>query len=186
MQREQFLDLLTVAEVMLFIFGRLLMSGSASAPGAPGDLTCTPKCPAPGKKKRKPARCPRTGGAHSLKLYFTISLVGPGADHSLFLNPSPSLPPLSPFSFHSINFFFFNLIFFPLYCPPPPPPPPPSHPSPDSHIHLLSSQHILACYCFSLRFGRPVFTNGLLPADQSFRYSCTNYRRSKMESSGAE
>lgn len=106
MQREQFLDLLTVAEVMLFIFGRLLMSGSASAPGAPGDLTCTPKCPAPGKKKRKPARCPRTGGAHSLKLYFTISLVGPGADHSLFLNPSLSLPPLSPFSFHSINFFF--------------------------------------------------------------------------------
>lgn len=134
-------------------------------------------------KKRKPARCPRTGGAHSLKLYFTISLVGPGADHSLFLNPSPSLPPLSPFSFHSINFFFFNLIFFPLYRPPPPPP---SHPSPDSHIHLLSSQHILACYCFSLRFGRPVFTNGLPPADQCFRYSCTNYRRSKMESSRAE
>lgn len=36
MQWEQFLDLLTVAEVMLFIFGRLLMSGSASAPGRPG------------------------------------------------------------------------------------------------------------------------------------------------------
>jgi len=30
-QWEQFLDLLTVAEVMLFVFGRLLMSGSASA-----------------------------------------------------------------------------------------------------------------------------------------------------------
>lgn len=36
MRWEQFLDLLTVAEVMLFIFGRLLMSGSASAPGCLG------------------------------------------------------------------------------------------------------------------------------------------------------
>jgi len=35
-QWEQFLDLLTVAEVMLFIFGRLLMSGSAWAPERPG------------------------------------------------------------------------------------------------------------------------------------------------------
>lgn len=87
---------------------KCLGSGGARGPDMHSEVS------GPGKK-RKPARCPRTGGAHSLKLYFTISLVGPGADHSLFLNPSPSLPPLSPFSFHSINFFFFNLIFFPLY-----------------------------------------------------------------------
>ncbi len=36
MRREQFLDLLTVARLMLFIFERLLMSGSALAPGRPG------------------------------------------------------------------------------------------------------------------------------------------------------
>lgn len=101
--------------------------------------------------------------------------------HSFSIRLLRSLPCLLSPSILSI--FFFQPNFFPLYRPPPPPP---SHPSPDSHIHLLSSQHILACYCFSLRFGRPVFTNGLLPADRCFRYSCTNYRRSKMESSRAE
>lgn len=174
---------------MLFIFGRLLMSGSASAPGAPGDLTCTPKCPAPGKKRKKEKKTcemsPDRWCSLTQALLYNFSCGT--RRRPLTLSQSVSFAP-SPVSFllPFYQFFFFNLIFFPLYRSPPPPPPPPSHPSPDSHIHLLSSQHILACYCFSLRFGRPVFTNGLLPADRCFRYSCTNYRRSKMESSGAE
>lgn len=191
MRWEQFLDLLTVAEVMLFIFGRLLMSGSASAPGGARGPDMHSEVSGAGKKnqKKKPARCPRTGGAHSLS--FTLQFLlwdSVPTTHSSSIRLLSSLPCLLSPSILSI-FFFPNLIFSPSTAPPAPPPQhthTPSHPSPDSHIHLLSSQHILACYCFSLRFGRPVFTNGLLPADQCFRYSCTNYRRSKMESSRAE
>lgn len=170
-QWEQFLDLLTAAEVMLFIFGRLLMSEEAGLRGraAPGDLTCTPKCPA----WKKPARCPWTGGAHSLS--FTLQSLLWDCTHSSSICLLSSSPP-SPLSFHSIH-FFSNLIFSPL-----------SLSSSrrhihhlDSHIHLLSPQHILACCCFSLCFGRPVFTNGLLPADRCFRLSCINYCRSRME-----
>lgn len=81
---EQFLDLLTVAEVMLFIFGRLLMSGSASAPGCPG-IWHALRSVRPGKTCEMSLDwwCSLT------QLYFTISLVGLGADHSLFLNLSP-------------------------------------------------------------------------------------------------
>ena len=162
--------------------------GSGGRPGtwhALRSVRCRKKKPT----KKKPARCPRTGGAHSLS--FTLQFLlwdSVPTTHSSSIRLLSSLPCLLSPSILSI-FFFPNLIFSPSTAPPAPPPQhthTPSHPSPDSHIHLLSSQHILACYCFSLRFGRPVFTNGLLPADQCFRYSCTNYRRSKMESSRAE
>lgn len=176
MRWEQFLDLLTVAEVMLFIFGRLLMSGSASAAARPGDLTCTPKCPAWKNLRDVPGLVVLT---HSALLYnFSCGT----RRRPLTLSQSVSLapPPLSPFSFDSIHFFQPN--FFPSL----PLHRPPSHPSPDSRIHLLSSRLILACYCFSFRLGRPVFTNGLLPADQCFRLSCINYWSSRMELSRAE
>lgn len=140
----------------------------------PGDLPCT-------QKKHKTCEMSPDWWCSLTQLYFTISLVGLGADHSLLLDLSPQLPSVSPFSFDSIN-FFSNLIFFPSV----PLHQPPSHPSPHSHIHLLSSQRILTCYCFSFRLGRPVFTNGLLPADQCFILSCINYWSSRMESGRAE
>lgn len=63
---EQSLDLLAVAQVMLFIFRRLLMSGSASAPG-PGGLTCSPKCPAQKPLRDVPGLVVLT---HSALLYY--------------------------------------------------------------------------------------------------------------------
>lgn len=114
MQREQFLDLLTVAEVMLFIFGRLLMSGSASAPGAPGDLTCTPKCPAPGKKRKKEKKTcemsPDRWCSLTQALLYNFSCGT--RRRPLTLSQSVSFAP-SPVSFllPFYQFFFFNLIF---------------------------------------------------------------------------
>lgn len=113
MQREQFLDLLTVAEVMLFIFGRLLMSGSASAPGAPGDLTCTPKCPAPGKKENLrdvPGLVVLTHSSFTLQ--FLLWDPAP-TTHSFSVRLLRSLPCLLSPSILSI--FFFQPNFFPLY-----------------------------------------------------------------------
>ena len=90
MRWEQFLDLLTVAEVMLFIFGRLLMSGSASAPGGARGPDMHSEVSGAGKKTKKKTCAMSPDWWCSLtQLYFTISLVGLGADHSLFLNPSP-------------------------------------------------------------------------------------------------
>lgn len=114
MQREQFLDLLTVAEVMLFIFGRLLMSGSASAPGAPGDLTCTPKCPAPGKKRKKEKKTcemsPDRWCSLTQALLYNFSCGT--RRRPLTLSQSVSFAP-SPVSFllPFYQFFFSNLIF---------------------------------------------------------------------------
>lgn len=115
MQREQFLDLLTVAEVMLFIFGRLLMSGSASAPGAPGDLTCTPKCPAPGKKKKEKEKktcemSPDRWCSLTQALLYNFSCGT--RRRPLTLSQSVSFAP-SPVSFllPFYQFFFSNLIF---------------------------------------------------------------------------
>lgn len=156
---------------------KCLGSGGARGPDMHSEVS------GPGKKKKKTCEMsPDWWCSLTQALLYNFSCGT--RRRPLTLSQSVSFAP-SPVSFllPFYQFFFFNLIFFPLYRPPPPPP---SHPSPDSHIHLLSSQHILACYCFSLRFGRPVFTNGLPPADQCFRYSCTNYRRSKMESSRAE
>lgn len=113
MQWEQFLDLLTVAEVMLFIFGRLLMSGSASAPGAPGDLTCTPKCPAPGKKENLrdvPGLVVLTHSSFTLQ--FLLWDPAP-TTHSFSVRLLRSLPCLLSPSILSI--FFFQPNFFPLY-----------------------------------------------------------------------
>lgn len=94
------------------------------------------------------------------------------------LTPSQSVSSApSPASF----LFPFYPFFQPNFSPSVPLHQPPTHPSPDLYIHLLSSQHILPCYCFSFRLGRPVFTNGLLPSDQCFRLSCINYWKSRME-----
>lgn len=103
MQWEQFLDLLTVEEVMLFIFGRLLVSGSAPAPGARGPDMHS-KCPV----WKKPTRCPRTGGAHSLS--FTLRfLLWDSVPTTHFLNLSihslPCLLFLSILSVFSTSFF---------------------------------------------------------------------------------
>lgn len=119
----------------------------------------------PGKK---PARCPWTGGAHSLSSTLQC--------WPLTLPQSVSAAPSLVSFFCRFYLFFFNLIFPSL-----PLPRPPSHPSPNLLIHLLSSQHTRACYCFSFSFGRLLFTNGLLPTDQYFTLCCINYWRSREE-----
>lgn len=138
------------------------MSGSARAGGALWDLTCTPKCPAWKNLRDVPGLAVLALPA----LLYNFS--GGTRCRPLTLSQSVSLAH-SPVSFLFPFYPFFPPPnFFPLHQPP-------SHPSPWSHIHLLSSQHTLACYCFSFRLGRPVFTNGLLPADQCFILSCINY-----------
>lgn len=98
---EQFLDLLTVAGVMLFIFGRLLVSGSASALEASGGTRCALRSVRAGRKKNKKIKTTHTckmsleRRCSHTQLHFTISLVGPGADHSLRLILTPELLPLS-------------------------------------------------------------------------------------------
>lgn len=159
MQWEQFLDLLTVVEVMLFIFGRLLMSGSASAQGVRGPDMHS-KCPAWKNLRDVPGLAVLT---HSALLYNSscgTQCLPLTLSQSVSFSLLYSLSCLLSLSILSI---FFNLIFPSL-----PPHQPPSHPSPISHIHLWSSQHILGCYCFFFRFGRPVFTDGLRPVDQYF------------------
>lgn len=103
---ERFLDLLTVAEETPFIFGRLLMSGSASAPGCSGTWHALWSV-----RPGKPCEMSPDWWCSLTQLYFTISPVGLGAVHSL-LN-------LSPFSFHPIK-CFFTLIFSLSTSPPAP------------------------------------------------------------------
>lgn len=108
-QWEQFLDLLTVAEVMLFIFGRLLMSGSASAPGRPGTWHAL-RSVRPGKKTLQdvPGLVVLT---HSALLYnFSCGTLC----RPLTLSQSVSLAP-SPVSFLFRFYQFFQPNFFPLY-----------------------------------------------------------------------
>lgn len=99
----------------------------------------TPKCPTLGKKTKKKT-CPDCFCSLT-QLYFTIFLMGPSADHSLHLNPSSRLTPLSPLSFHFFQPNFFPTL--PLHQPPP-------HPSRHARIHLLSCLNILPVIVFLL------------------------------------
>lgn len=103
---EQFPDLLTVAEVMLLVSGRLLVSGSASAPG---DLTCTPT-PERQRQREKKKTCETSldWRCSLTQLYFTWSLLGPGVGRSLFLK-SFLLGSVRRFSSLSSPSIFFSL-----------------------------------------------------------------------------
>lgn len=100
---EQFLDILTVAEVMLFISGRLLVSGSASAPGRPGTWHAL--------RHRKKKNLRDVPGlvvlTHSALLY---NLSCGTRCRPLTLSRSVSLAPFRVsflFRFYPIFFFFF-------------------------------------------------------------------------------
>lgn len=120
-QWEQFPDLLTVVEVMLFIFGRLLMSGRASASAALGPDMHS-ECPAWKNLRDVPGLVVLT---HSALLY--NSSCGTWC-LPLTLSQSVSLclflpPPMSPFSFYSVSLFSTSFLpSLPLQRPP-------SHPS---------------------------------------------------------
>lgn len=87
--------------------------------GAPGDLTCTPKCPALEKKRKKKNLRDVPGLVvltHSALLYNSSCGI---RCRPLTLSQSVSLAP-SPASFlFRFYQFFFNLIFFPLSTSPP-------------------------------------------------------------------
>lgn len=106
---EQFLDLLTVVEVMLFVSGRLLVSGSASALGCPG--TCHAL-----KKKKKTQNLRDVPGlvvlTHSALLY---NLSSGTWRRPLTPSRSVSLAPFRVSFLFRFYHFFSNLIFFPLY-----------------------------------------------------------------------
>lgn len=123
---------------------------------APGDLPCSPKCPAWKSQRDVPGLVVLT---HSALLYnFSC---GPQRQPLTLSQPASSAR--SPVSLS------FKLI--------------PSLSTGPRHIHhrTLASICCAACYCFSFSLGRSVFTNGLLPADQCFRLSCINYWSSRTD-----
>ena len=69
--------------------------------GALGDLTCTRKCPA----WKKTCKMSLDWRCSLFQLYFTISLVGLGADHSLFLGRSPVSSLFRSYPFSPPNLF---------------------------------------------------------------------------------
>lgn len=119
-QWEQFPDLLTALEVMLFIFGRLLMSGELQlSSGLPGTWHAL-QVSSLGEKKT--CEMSLDWCCSLTQLYFTIPLVGLSAYHSLFLNLSLSLsftPSLCLLSLSILSFFWSSFSpYLPLHRPP--------------------------------------------------------------------